>query len=100
MESGISEKIVPINKKMFERAEAGGQFPFGFIINAIYANEDGLYVATSANYRFEVLLIDLNGKIREYYYMNKSSPLGCSGLLVGKEAGRKRVHHPPHVSRR
>ncbi len=92
LESGISEKIVPINKKMFERAEAGGQFPFGFIINAIYANEDGLYVATGASYRIEVLLLDMKGKIREYYYQNRRSALGFCGLLVGKEAGRKEFY--------
>lgn len=92
LESGISEKIVPINKKMFERAEAGGQFPFGLIINAIYANEDGLYVATGAWSRIEVLLLDMKGKIQEYYYQNRSSPPGFSSLLVGKEAGRKEFY--------
>lgn len=100
-QTGISEKYVPLNEKMFTRRNHGEQTPLGLIINAIWANEDGLYVATAATSRLEIVLIDRTGKVLEYYYKNLSSALGCSGLIVRKTDGGKEFHvlrlYPEHA---
>jgi hypothetical protein len=100
-QSGISEKYVPLNEKMFARRNRGEQTPLGFIINAICANEDELYVATAAPRRLEIILVDRKDNVLEYYYKNLSSALGCSGLIVRKTGGRKEFHilriYPEHA---
>jgi len=100
LKNAISEKIAPLNVKMFARRDQGEQTPLGFIVNAAYADKDGLYIATAAAHRLEIILVDQKGKILEYYYKNLSSPLGCSGLFVRKRAGKKEFHilrsYPEH----
>jgi hypothetical protein len=92
LESGISEKIVPLNAKMVAHRYRGEQVPCGFIINSIYSDEDGLYVATAAPRRFEILLLGREGKIVEYYYRNLKEALGCDGLLVRKQGAQKEFY--------
>ena len=79
----------PLNKKMMSLRTRAGQVPYGFIINAIFSNEDGVYIATAAPYRLEILLMAADGKISEYYYKNLDEPLGCAGLIVRKNGIHK-----------
>ncbi len=92
LKTPIVEKIAPLNEKMFARRDQGEQTPLGFIVNAVYADKDGLFILTAANRRLEIILVDPKGKILEYYYRNLSSPFSCRGLFVRKRAGKKEFH--------
>jgi hypothetical protein len=90
--SAISEVNGPLNDKMFARMYKGEQVPWGFIINDIFCDEDGIYVATATPHRFEILLLDKSGAVSEYYYMNLEKAIGCSQFLVRKYEGRKEFY--------
>jgi hypothetical protein len=89
LESGISEKIFPINEKMIERRYRGEQVPYGYIINNIYANKDGLYIAATAPRFFEIILLNQEGKRIEYYYRKMENAIGCFGIMVRKKGDEK-----------
>ena len=75
---------------MIEVMNSGAQSPIGFVANEIFADTDGIYLAVAAPRRIEILLLNENGNIKEYYYRNLESAIGCSGLIVKKTPRGKR----------
>lgn len=89
LKSGISDKIAPLNAKMIERRYKGEVVPYGFVINAINPEREGIYIASAAQRRLEIILLSQKGEIIEYFYRNLETPIGCNGLLIRRIRGRR-----------
>jgi hypothetical protein len=100
IKSGISDKIAPINFDMIEKRAKGERTPLGFVINAIFANDDGIYVASAATGRLEILLLGSMGEVIEYYYKDLNEPIGINSLLVKTQGQNKEFYllrlYPEH----
>jgi len=90
--SGISDKIAPINDKMIEKRSRGELTPLGFVIGAIFADTDGIYVASSSSNRLEILMLGSKGEVIKYYYKNLNEPMGVNSLLAKTRGRRKEFY--------
>ena len=99
--SGIIDKFTPLDKTAINQLKTAQNSPRGFLANAIFADENGIYIAIAAATRIEILLLDDNGDVKEYYYKNLEAWLGCSGLYVINEKGVKHFfilrHNPQYA---
>ncbi len=89
LQSGISERIAPLNTKMIKRRYKGEVVPYGFVINAIYPEREGIYIASAAQRRLEIVLLNRQGEIIEYFYRDLETAIGCDGLLIRRIRGRR-----------
>jgi len=99
--SGIIDKFTPLDKTAINQLKTAQNSPRGFLANAIFADENGIYIAIAAATRIEILLLDDNGDVKEYYYKNLEAWLGCSSLYVINEKGVKHFfilrHNPQYA---
>jgi hypothetical protein len=80
-ESGIIDVFGLMNKNARETMEPGTP-PQGFLANAIYADDHGIYIAIAAPTRFEIILYNENGERLKCYYKDLQEWLGCTALIT------------------
>jgi hypothetical protein len=82
---GIVDKKESFNRKMMAQRTRASQVSYSPVCSALCAAAKGLYLLGSSPGRLDILLMDHEGRISEFYWFALEEYYWCSGLYVLEE---------------